>query len=357
MVALIIKKFLYGFSILFGVLTIVFFLFKILPADPARMMLDKREDAKQLELINKKYGFDKPVSLQYLSYVNDISLISIYSLNENSFFSIYNKEINFFKFFSTNSYILVAKLPDFGKSFLKQEKSVVSIIISTFKNTLVLAVSSITIAIFLGLLMGVVSAINKDNIIDKSVLFFSAIGMSLPSFFSAILIAWLFGFVLHQYTNLPMTGSLFEIDDYGIGYHLNIKNLILPSITLGIRPLAVIIQLSRNSLLDVLNMDYIRTAKAKGVKYSKVLFSHALRNSLNPVVTAVSGWFASLLAGAVFVEYVFGWNGLGKEIVNALNTMDLPVIMGSVLFIATVFIIINLLVDLIYTCLDPRITK
>ncbi len=357
MVALIFKKFLYGFSILFGVLTIVFFLFKILPADPARMMLDKREDAEQLELINQKYGFDKPVSLQYLSYVNDISLISIYSLNKNSFFSIYNKEINFFKFFSTKSYILVAKLPDFGNSFLKQEKSVVSIIISTFKNTLVLAVSSIIIAIFLGMLMGVVSAINKDNIIDKSVLFFSAIGMSLPSFFSAILIAWLFGFVLHQYTNLPMTGSLFEIDDYGMGYHLNLKNLILPSITLGIRPLSVIIQLSRNSLLDVLNMDYIRTAKAKGVKYSKVLFRHALRNSLNPVVTAVSGWFASLLAGAVFVEYVFGWNGLGKEIVNALNTMDLPVIMGSVLFIAAVFIIINLFVDLIYTWLDPRIKK
>jgi len=356
-VALIFKKFLYGFSILFGVLTIVFFLFKILPADPARMMLDKREDAEQLELINQKYGFDKPVSLQYLSYVNDISLISIYSLNKNSFFSIYNKEINFFKFFSTKSYILVAKLPDFGNSFLKQEKSVVSIIISTFKNTLVLAVSSITIAIFLGILMGVVSAINKDNIIDKSVLFFSAIGMSLPSFFSAILIAWLFGFVLHQYTNLQMTGSLFEIDDYGMGYHLNLKNLILPSITLGIRPLSVIIQLSRNSLLDVLNMDYIRTAKAKGVKYSKVLFRHALRNSLNPVVTAVSGWFASLLAGAVFVEYVFGWNGLGKEIVNALNTMDLPVIMGSVLFIAAVFIIINLFVDLIYIWLDPRIKK
>tara|TARA_B100000900_G_scaffold85578_2_gene69298 strand:+ start:7608 stop:8681 length:1074 start_codon:yes stop_codon:yes gene_type:complete len=356
-VALIIKKFLYGFSILFGVLTIVFFLFKILPADPARMMLDKREDAEQLELINKKYGFDKPVYIQYLSYVNDISLISIYSLNKNSFFSVYNKEINFFKIFSKNSYILVAKLPDFGKSFLKQEQSVVSIIISTFKNTIVLALSSITIAIFLGLIMGVVSATNKDNIIDKSVLFFSSIGMSLPSFFSAILIAWLFGFVLHQYTNLQMTGSLFEIDDYGMGYHLNIKNLILPSITLGIRPLAVIIQLSRNSLLDVLNMDYIRTAKAKGVKYSTVLFRHALRNSLNPVVTAVSGWFASLLAGAVFVEYVFGWNGLGKEIVNALNTMDLPVIMGSVLFIATVFIIINLLVDLIYTCLDPRIKK
>ncbi len=355
MISLIFKKFLYGSSILFGVLTIVFFLFKILPADPARMMLDKREDAKQLELINQKYGFDKPVLLQYLSYVNDVSFISIYSLNKESFISIYNKQIDYFNLFSTRSHILVAKLPDLGKSFIKQEKSVISIIISTFKNTFVLAISSIIIAIFLGILMGIFSAINKDNIIDKSLLFFSAIGMSLPSFFSAILIAWFFGFVLHQYTNLSMIGSLFEIDDYGMGYHLNIKNLILPSITLGVRPLSVIIQLSRNSLLDVLKMDYIRTAKAKGLKYSKVLFKHALRNSLNPVVTAVSGWFASLLSGAVFVEYVFGWNGLGKEIVNALNTLDLPVIMGSVLFISIVFIIINLLVDLIYILLDPRI--
>ena len=355
MVSLILKKFSYCFSILFGVLTIVFFLFKILPADPARMMLDKREDAEQLELINQKYGFNKPISLQYLSYVNDISFISIYSLNKHSFISIHNKEINYFKFFETTSYILVAKLPALGKSFVKQEKSVSSIIISTFKNTLVLAISSIIIAIVVGVIMGIVSAINKNNIIDKSILFFSALGMSLPSFFSAILIAWFFGFVLHQYTNLEMTGSLFEIDDYGTGYHLNVKNLILPSITLGIRPLSVITQLSRNSLLDVLNMDYIRTAKAKGLKFSKVLFKHALMNSLNPVVTAVSGWFASLLAGAVFVEYVFGWNGLGKEIVNALNTMDFPVVMGSVLFISIVFIIINLLVDLIYISLDPRI--
>ena len=188
----------------------------------------------------------------------------------------------------------MAKLPALGKSFVNQEKSVTSIIISTFKNTLVLAISSIIIAMVVGVIMGIVSAINKNNIIDKSILFFSALGMSLPSFFSAILIAWFFGFVLHQYTNLEMTGSLFEIDDYGMGYHLNVKNLILPSITLGIRPLSVITQLSRNSLLDVLNMDYIRTAKAKGLKFSKVLFKHALMNSLNPVVTAVSGWFASL---------------------------------------------------------------
>ena len=120
MVTLIFKKFLHGFSILFGVLTIVFFLFKILPADPARMMLDKREDAEQLELINQKYGFNKPLSLQYLSYVNDFSFISIYSLNKDSFISIHNKEINYFKFFTFSSYILVIKLPDLGNSFIKQ---------------------------------------------------------------------------------------------------------------------------------------------------------------------------------------------------------------------------------------------
>tara|TARA_B100000809_G_scaffold60778_1_gene57392 strand:- start:156 stop:623 length:468 start_codon:yes stop_codon:yes gene_type:complete len=152
-----------------------------------------------------------------------------------------------------------------------------------------------------------------------------------------------------------MTGSLYEVDDYGRGSFLQLKNLILPALTLGIRPLSVIIQLSRNSLLEVLSMDYIRTATAKGLSKFTVIFKHALRNALNPVVTAVSGWFASLLAGAVFVEYIFAWNGIGKEIVDALNKMDLPVVMGAVLFIASIFVIINILVDLIYGWLDPRI--
>ena len=152
-----------------------------------------------------------------------------------------------------------------------------------------------------------------------------------------------------------MTGSLYQVDDYGRGSVLQIKNLILPAITLGIRPLSVVIQLCRNSLLEVFSMDYIRTATAKGLGKFQVLFKHALTNGLNPIVTAVSGWFASMLAGAVFVEYVFSWNGLGKEIVDALNKMDLPVVMGSVLFIASFFVIINLIVDLIYGWLDPRI--
>jgi len=124
---------------------------------------------------------------------------------------------------------------------------------------------------------------------------------------------------------------------------------------LGIRPLAVIIQLIRNSLIETLSQDYIRTAFSKGLSKYQVIFKHALKNSLNPVITALTGWFASLLAGSIFVEYIFGWNGLGKEIVDALNKFDTPVVMGAVITIAFIFIIINIVVDLIYVYLDPRI--
>jgi peptide/nickel transport system permease protein len=179
--------------------------------------------------------------------------------------------------------------------------------------------------------------------------------MSVPSFFSAILFSWLFGFVLHRYTGLNMTGSLYEIDDFGEGQFIQWKNLLLPALVLGIRPLAIIIQLIRNSLLEELTQDYIRTARAKGLPLLAIIFRHALKNALNPVITAVSGWFASLLAGAVFVEYIFGWKGLGKEIVTALNTLDIPIIIGGVLTIATLFILINIIVDYIYTLLDPKV--
>ncbi|MDE0597742.1 MAG: ABC transporter permease, partial [Dokdonia donghaensis] len=155
--------------------------------------------------------------------------------------------------------------------------------------------------------------------------------------------------------NLNMTGSLYEMDDFGEEVHIRWKNLILPALVLGIRPLAVVIQLMRNSLLEVYNQEYIRTARAKGLSTYQIIKNHAIKNALNPVVTAISGWFASMLAGAVFVEYIFGWNGLGKEIVDALNTLDLPIIMGAVLVIATLFVIINILVDFVYKWLDPKV--
>lgn len=340
---------------LFGVVTVIFFLFTVLPGDPARMMLDQREDSEQLAAIKKKYGFDKPILTQYAYYLNDLSPLSIHSKSLEDYTYLDPDKYSFSKLFSVADKTIVLKAPYLRTSFQKNGKLVSEVIAETLPNTAVLAISAIAIAIVIGVIFGVISALFKDSFLDRLVSIFSTLGMSVPSFFSAIIFAWVFGFVLHRYTHLNMSGSLYEVDDFGEGKTIALKNLILPAFVLGIRPLAVIIQLMRNSLLEVMNQDYIRTARAKGLSMVMVIKKHALKNAMNPVVTAVSGWFASLLAGAVFVEYIFNWNGLGKEIVNSLNTLDLPIIMGSVLIIATMFIIINIFVDIIYAYLDPRI--
>ncbi|MFC2109595.1 ABC transporter permease [Bacteroidota bacterium] len=355
MLQYILNKLLYGVLTLFGVVTAIFLLFNVLPGDPASMMLDERQDEEQLQIIRQKYGFDKPLQVQYFYYLNDLSPISIHSKDAADYTSLRtNKYLIAGKVSIGNKY-LVLKAPYLRQSFQKNGKSVSSIIAETLPNTAVLAVSAIGIALILGVLFGILTALFKDTFFDRMVAVVSTIGMSVPSFLSAIIFAWLFGFVLKEYTNLNMTGSLYEVDDFGEGVYIEWKNLVLPAIVLGIRPLAVVIQLMRNSLLEVLDMDYIRTAKAKGLSSFQIIRKHALKNSLNPVVTAISGWFASMLAGAVFVEYIFNWNGLGKEIVDALNTLDQPVIMGAVLIIASLFIVINVLVDMIYSWLDPKV--
>ncbi|WP_299119177.1 ABC transporter permease [uncultured Winogradskyella sp.] len=350
----LVNKLLYAFITLLGVITVIFFLFNKL-GDPAKMMLGQNQTAEQVKAVKQKYGFDKPIGTQFLYYLNDLSPISFHSNTSKDYTYLSTSKYSATKLFSTENTTTVVKFPYLRESFTKQGKKVTEIIGETIPNTFVLAVSAIIIAIILGIVFGITSALYKDTWIDKTIQILSTFGMSVPSFFSAILFAWLFGFVLHKYTNLEMTGSLYELDDFGEKMTIKWKNLILPAIVLGIRPLAVVIQLMRNSLLEVMNQDYIRTARAKGLSEFQVIKNHAVKNALNPVVTAISGWFASMLAGAVFVEYIFGWNGLGKEIVNSLNTLDLPVIMGAVLVIAIVFITINILVDIIYAWLDPRV--
>ncbi|MFV0541472.1 MAG: ABC transporter permease [Aestuariibaculum sp.] len=349
------NKIYYGILTLFGVVTVIFFLFNVLPGDPAQMMLGQNEDSNQLATIKKKYGFDKPIATQYLYYLNDLSPVSLHSNNPNDYTFLSNDKYRATKLFTIGNITTALKWPYLRESFTKQGKKVSHVLIETLPNTFVLAISSIIIAMVIGIFLGVISALYKDRWLDRTIQVFSTFGMSVPSFFSAILFAWLFGYVLHKYTHLEMTGSLYELDDFGEAMHIKWKNLILPAIVLGIRPLAVVIQLMRNSLLEVFGQDYIRTAQAKGLNEFQIIKRHALKNALNPVVTAISGWFASMLAGAVFVEYIFGWNGLGKEIVNALNTLDLPVIMGAVLVIALLFIIINIFVDIIYVWLDPKV--
>lgn len=340
---------------LLGVVTVIFLLFTVLPGDPAQMMLGQNQTEEQLQVVRHKYGFDKPVAIQYLYYLNDLSPISFHSEEPTDYTFLDEEKYSAVELLDFGKTKLALKLPYLRESFQKSGKDVSAIIMETLPNTIILAFSAIIIAISIGIFLGVVSALNQDNWLDKSIQVLSTLGMSVPSFFSAILFAWFFGYVLHEFTNLNMTGSLYELDDFGEQTHIRWKNLILPAVVLGIRPLAVVVQLMRNSLLEVMQQDYIRTARAKGLSPFQVLWGHAIKNSLNPVVTAVSGWFASMLAGAVFVEYIFGWNGLGKEIVNALNTLDLPVIMGSVLVIAIMFILINIFVDIIYAWLDPQI--
>src|SRR5574344_1329451 len=234
-------------------------------------------------------------------------------------------------------------------------RKVSEIIANAFPQTAILAITAMTFALILGITLGIFSALYKDSWFYRLALFFSPLGMSLPSFFAAILMAWAFAYALSDYTHLNMFGNLFTVDDYGEGEYLDLKNLILPALTLGIRPLAVLIELTKSSMLEALSQDYIRTARAKGMSYRRVVTKHALRNAMNPIVTSASGWFASLLSGAVFVEYVFDWKGMGIVIVDGLEKYDFPIVMGSILFLCILLVVINIIVDILYGILDPRV--
>lgn len=344
-----------GLFTLWGVATLVFLIFSVLPGDPAQMMLDQNEGSEQLAALKQKYGFNLPIYKQYAFYINDLSPLSFHSTDPNAFNYFDPKKHSGLLLLQTASQQWVLKWPYLRTSYQKQGKAVSAVLAETLPNTIVLAVSAITVALILGIFLGVLSMTYHQTLWDQSILFISTLGMSVPSFLSAILFSWLFGYVWHDWTQLNMTGSFYEIDDFGMGRQIQWSNLILPALVLGIRPVAVITQLTRSSLLDVYTQEYIKTAYAKGLSKQQVLVRHALKNAMNPVITALSGYFASMLAGAVFVEYIFGWKGLGKEIVTALNFLDIPVLMGSVLTIAFLFIVINIFVDLIYTLIDPQV--
>lgn len=346
----------YGILVLFGVITLIFFLFNILPGDPARMMLGQRADISSVEAINRDLGRDKPMLVQYLVFLNDVSPVSIHNLsNRSSAVYFYPERYpSARRLVKVGSTELVLKKPYLRRSY-QSKRPVSEILAEAFVPTIILATVAMILASIFGIVLGIFSALHKDGWFDRLALAVSIIGMSLPSFFAAILVAWLFAYVLADYTGLSMFGSLYSVDDFGRGEYLNLKNLILPAFTLAIRPLAIITELTRSALLEVLSQDYIRTARAKGLSLYRIITRHALRNALNPVVTAVTGWFASLMAGAVFVEYIFDWKGVGVVIVDALEKYDFPVVMGAVLFISVLLIIINIFADLLYGMLDPRI--
>lgn len=343
-----VKKFLYGLAVMAGVVVVVFVLFNILPGDPARMTMGQRSDVSSLEAVRKEFGLDKSKPVQFFLYLNDLSPIGLHENTPEA-----KEKYHYVKLIGFGDEVLALKWPYLRRSY-QTKRDVTTILSETVPNTFILALTAMIFATLVGVFLGVLSAVHKDTWIDKAANSFAILGISAPSFFAGIIIAWLFGFVLSDYTGLNMSGSLYSYDPFK-GEVMTWKNLWLPMLTLGLRPLAIIVQLTRSAMLDVLAQDYIRTARAKGLSRNAIIYKHALKNALNPVITAISGWFASLLAGSFFVEYIFGYNGLGRTTVNALEMSDFPVVMGSILFIALVFVIINILVDVLYAFVDPRV--
>ncbi len=340
---------LYALSVMWGVVTLVFVLFNALPGDPARLTMGQRSDVASLENVRKELNLDKPILVRYGYYLNDLLPLTIHENSEAN-----QQKYQYSKLLSLGeTKALVVKKPYFGRSY-QSKRLVWDILGDSLPGTFALATAAMIIATVFGILLGILAALKKDTFWDFTAIFSSVIGISAPSFFAGLIIAYVFGFLLSDYTGLQMVGSLWEYDPFG-GRSLALSHLILPAITLGIRPLAIIAQLTRSAMLDVLSQDYIRTAYAKGLSKMKVVFKHALPNALNPVVTAISGWFAELLAGSFFVEFIFSWKGLGKLTVDALDKFDFPVVMGAVLVSATIFVVISTITDLLYTKLDPRV--
>lgn len=342
----VLKKLAYSLLVLLGVVALVFLMFQGF-GDPAKMIVGQTGDKKTLDNIRKDLYLDQPKWKQFLLYLNDVSPISIHSKSD-----IKKKELK--GVFIGGDTKFAIKIPYLRKSY-QTKKSVATVLVEALPGTLLLAVAAMLFATVIGILLGVVAAVKRNTWIDTSAVFASIAGISAPSFFMAIVIAYLFGVVFHPFTGLNLTGSWFDMDEVTGEKYLTLKNLVLPAFTLGIRPLAIITQLTRSSMLDVLSQDYIRTAYAKGLSERTVIMKHALRNALNPVITAITGWFAELLAGAFFVEYIFGWKGIGKITVDALEKLDYPLVMGSVLISACIFIFINMTADLLYSIVDPRV--
>lgn len=349
MLAYILRKLAYGSLVLVLVVIIISSIIYLAPVDPARLTFGQRSDVATVEAKRNELGLDEPLYVQLGRYLSDVSPISVLETNErNQGKYQYRQLIGL-----GEGKALVVKFPYLRESYQKGRR-VSEMLAEAIPKTLLLAVTAIGLALVIGLILGILAALRPNSWFDNLAVTISVIGISVPSYVSAMIMALVFGYLLQDWTGLEVQGSVYGLNDFGEEQYFW-KNLILPALALGIRPVAIITQLTRSAMLEVLSQDFIRTAKAKGLSKTRVIGKHALRNALNPVVTAVSGWFASLLAGAFFVENVFSFNGLGQLTVNALLNYDIPVVLGAVLFTAVAFVLINMLVDILYVFLDPRV--
>jgi peptide/nickel transport system permease protein len=309
MLTFIIRQFLYSILIILGVMSVTFVVVRILPGDPARLMAGQRADLQSIQALRRQWKLDEPLPVQYIDFMSR------------------------------------AATGDFGRSFAFN-RPVVETIVDKIPATAILAVSALTLSSLLGVAIGVISAWKPNRWFDDVAMVSALLGISMPSFVLAILLALVFAYWLDI---LPGVGYITR------GSRIDLSYLILPMIALAARPLSIIARITRSSMLDVLSQDYVRTARAKGLPISTTILRHALRNALNPVITTISAWLAATLAGTLFIEYVFNWPGLGSLALNAVQQLDYPVIQGTVLFTAITFVVINFLVDVLYSMLDPKV--
>ena len=337
-------------SLLAIVLTVIVLVSSIVymaPVDPARMTFGQRADQETVAKKRAELHLDQPISTQIWYYICDLSPLS---KGKPSYYR--EKGVAHWQLTQGESDAWMLKVPYLRESY-QSGKPVLHLLAEAVPKTLILAITAILIAFVLGCIGGVLAAVYRDTWIDRSIISLTVLGISVPSYVSAIVLALVFGYLLRDYTGLNIQGSIFDLDDMGDD-RVYLRNLILPAIALGVRPLSIITQLMRSSLLDVLTMDYMRTAQAKGLSFMTAVRKHAVGNALNPVLTAATGWFASLLAGAFFVEQVFNFKGVGELTVNALINYDIPLILGCTIFISVIFIIINMSMDFLYRWLDPK---
>ncbi|MEA0555441.1 nickel ABC transporter permease [Lysinibacillus irui] len=302
MTLFILKRLAQIIPVTLGVTLVVFLIMQMIPGDPAIILAGEGASQETVEELRENLGLNKPLAVQYTDYIKNL-------LQGDMGHSLKNKQPVFEE--------ITARLP----------------------ITIELAFYSILITIILGLIAGIISAIRPYSFMDAGLMIVALLGISLPSFWLGILLMYVFSVQLHW---LPVAG--WE----------SAKHIILPAVTLGAGGAAIVARMTRSSMLDVVNQDYIRTAKAKGLKGYVIILKHALRNALIPVITVVGLQFGSLLGGTVLVESVFAVNGLGRMIVDAIRTRDIPVVQGGVLVASLIFVFINLFVDILYRFFNKR---
>jgi len=290
----------------------VFFIIHLIPGNPAAMMLGPEATPEEIDAFSRTMGLDRPIPIQFVEWISNVVR------------------------------------GDFGTSLFFQGQKVTKVVFEHFKVTLTLTVLGVILAIILGIITGVIAAINHNNLLDRIIMVITSAGVSIPNFWLGLMLVLFFSIRL---SILPPAG--FKPLSAGLGESL--RYLILPAITLAFGQTSLIARMTRSNMLEVLRSDYVRTAKAKGLSELMVNYKHALKNVLIPVITIIGLSFANLMGGAVVTEQIFNIPGVGRLLIKSVFTRDYPVIEGIVLYIAAMWVIINLVTDVLYVIIDPRI--